>query len=216
MPVLYLYFEGLAFFCSILLLSKNIEKFYKLFFAYCSAVLVAEYIAKWMILDLHLKSNHIVYAVAVPLFLGFYLIALRHFLITPVNKKISNLFLILFYLFWLLDISVLQDFKKFPSYTLIFGCVLSSVSCVLYFIELINKNSIISIKKEPSFFIVSGLFFYSILTALVFTLTAYFAYQQIAFDQYRRVTIITLDVSNVVLYLLLSIAFIIKWNQRKL
>lgn len=216
MPILFLYFEWLAFLCSILLLWKGVDKFYKWFFVFCTFVLIIEYIALWIIFGLHMKSNHILYNIAIPIFCVFLMSAIKHFLLLATNRKIANLFILLFCLFWIFDIIFLQGYTKFASYGYILGCTFIVCLCVLYFIELINKSNVIQIKSEPSFFIVSGFFFYSFLNAFVYTLHAYFAYRKESFDEYRNVFKITMDISNVVLYLLLSVAFIIIWSQRKL
>ena len=217
MPIFYLVAEWIAFITSLLLFFKNTGKFYKWFILYCATVLIVEHSGRWIILSLHLATNHVLYNFAILFFVSFYFFSLHHFLYSSQNKRIVIICGSLFISFWLINIIFIQGYNRFDSYSFIIGYTLLAICCVLYYIEMMKKNSIILFNKESAFFIVSGYFIYSFLNALILTLHEYFAY----FDTpvtvvYRKAFNTITDISNVALYLLLSIAFIIKWTSRKL
>ena len=217
MPIFFLIAEWIAFLCSLLLFSKNTGKFYKWFIAYCATVLIVEHTGRWIILTLHLTTNHVLYNFASILWTLFYFFSIHHFLASKQNKKIVTGCSILFLLFWLINIIFIQGFNHFDSYSFIIGFILIALCCVLYYIEMMKKNTIILFKKEPAFFIVSGYFIFSFLTALIYTLHEYFAYFNTPVTtEYRTAFNTMTDISNVALYLLLSIAFIIKWISTRL
>ena len=207
--------EWIAFLCSLLLLAKGVPKLYRWFFAYCVFVLCVEYGALLM-LHFGKSSNHIIFNFAEVIFDNFYLLTIRQFLAGKKNKQIILAFCVAINIFWLVNLAFIQGINKSNEYTTIFSGVLIIVSCIIYYLDLLNKDSIVFLQEEPSFYIVSGYFIFSALTSLIYTIHEYFAYRKTPVAFYRKAVVTTMEISNVALYLLLSISFIILWKKRKL
>lgn len=213
MPILYLIAEGIAFITSLLLWKS--DKFYRSFIAFTFCVFTVEIIGRVLVIHQKGSSNHILYNFFNLFYYNFCLLSVYTLLKTKRYKKIVLLFVVLFSLFWALNLALLQKFDIFNSYSFILSCIFLCFSCLFYFIEIIKADFIIKIIKEPIFFIVSGFLFFSFLTAVIYTLHEYFAYKNSSKDLYRQVFNLTMEVGNVVLYLLLGIAFVIQWKKQK-
>ena len=215
MPILYLIAEWIAFLCSLLLFAKGVKKQYRWFILYCFFVICIEYTSRWMVITGKL-SNHVLYNFAGLVYDIFYLLSIRYLLENPRNKKTATAFCFLLMLAWVLNICFIQGVYNFNSYTSIFAYLLVTICCILYYVELITKNTIVLLEKEHSFYIVSGYFIFSLLTSLIYSLHEFFAYKKTPVALYRKVFNNTVEISNIALYLLLSVSFIIIWRKRKL
>lgn len=207
--------EWIAFLCSFLLLAKGVPKKYWWFFAYCVFVFCIEYTSLWLLRSGKL-SNHIVFNFAELLFDNFYLLSIRLFLVHKKNRQIVLAFSVAISIFWLVNVTFIQGINKLNTYTNIFGGILIIITCIIYYLELLTKESIVLLQEEPSFFIVSGYFIFSVLLSLIYTLHEYFAYRKTPVSFYRQAFNYTMQISNFALYLLLSVSFILLWTKRKL
>lgn len=215
MPKFFLIAEWMAFLCSLLLLVKGVPKQYWWFVAYCTFVLCVEYTSLWL-LQLGKSSNHLVFNFAELLYDNFYILTIRQFLVTKKNRKALLIFSIIISILWLLNLAFFQGLNKLNTYTSIFSGVLIIIGCIIYYLELLSKETIVLLQEEPSFYIISGYFIFSVLLSLIYTLHEYFAYRKITVTFYRQAFNNTVEISNVALYLLLSVSFILLWRKRKL
>ena len=214
MPIFFLIAEWIAFLCSLLLLARGVPKQYWWFLAYCAFVLCVEYSSLWLIHSGKL-SNHVLFNFAELLYDNFYLLTIRLFLLHKKNRKVLLTFSVAISIFWLLNLAFIQGINKLNTYTSISGGVLIIISCIIYYLELLTKESIVLLQDEPSFYIVSGYFIFSVLSSLIYTLHEYFAYRKTPVAYYRQAFNNTVEISNVALYLLLSISFILLWKKKK-
>lgn len=117
-----------------------------------------------------------------------------------ISHTFESIFLILENLFWgILFIIFFSKKKNAPAIYIIFGCslfiILSliiqnnisspnfkvsaisnltfSIYCILYFSKIFQERPILSLYKEPSFWVFSGLLFYSILSLPLFPIADY-------------------------------------------
>jgi nitrate reductase NapE component len=211
---LYSIAEWTAFLCSILLFAKGVKKEYRIFFFYTLMVVVVESAGRWLAEELKIP-NHRLFTFACFFFSCFYFFTTYRFVNNGRRKRIISLLFLTFLLFYLLNILFVQRLTEFNSYSFIAGYTLLTVACTFYYIEFINREGRITVFTEPDFFIISGYFIYSTLTAILYTIHRYFAYLNVPNSYYRNVFGTINETANVCLYLLLAIAFIIIWKKRK-
>ena len=215
MPTLFLIVEWIAFFCSFLLLAKGVSKQYWWFIVYCLFVLSIEYTSLWQLHSGKL-SNHLLFNFAELFYDNFYLLTIRLFLVNKKNRRIVLAFCVVISIFWLVNLALIQGIDKLNTYTTILSGIVIIISCIIYYLELLTKESIVILEEEASFYIISGYFIFSVLSSLIFTLHEYFAYRKTTVSFYRQAFNNTMEISNVALYLLLSVSFILLWKKRKL
>jgi hypothetical protein len=211
---LYSMAEWLAFLCSSLLFAKGVKKEYRIFFFYTLVVVLVEYFGNWMASNLK-TPNHLLFTFACFFFSCFYFFSIRHFLVSQKRRKVIMLFFLVFVLIYIVNLTYFQRFIEFNSYSFIVGYTFLAISCTFFYMEFINREAITPLWGEPNFFIVTGYFIYSVLTAILYTIHRYFAYLKIPDLNYRSIFQQINNIANVSLYILLSIAFIILWKKRK-
>jgi hypothetical protein len=212
---LYSIAEWTAFLCSTLLFARGVKREYRLFFFYTLLVVIVESIGIWLAEGLKIP-NHLLFTFACFIFSCFYFFTMRRLFITDTGKKRKTLLLsLLFILFYLVNILFIQRLAEFNSYSFILGYTLLAITCTFFYIEFINKEGNTTVWGTPDFFIVTGYFIYSSLTAILYTIHRYFAYLKVPNSYYRNVFHTINEIANVCLYLLLSTAFILIWNKRR-
>jgi hypothetical protein len=204
--------ECIAFLFSLLLLNKKIPPVYRLGTFYCFSVLVVESCGYY--LSEKFKTNHVLFNWANAVWLLFYLAVIRYFINLPQLKKQIPILMAAAAAIWVLNMCLGQGPHKYNSYTSIVGYLLVAYSCMLFYFEFLKRKAVIKLKLEPSFFIVSGLFFFSFLFSFILTIHSYFAYQKLAFNAYKLAFTATLQIANVGFYLLLATGFYLVWRQR--
>ena len=210
---LYSIAESIAFLCSILLFAKGVEKGYRVFFFYTLAVILTEFAGRW--LTETTQHNHRLFTFACFAFTCFYFLTLHSFLKETRRRKLVTILLGLFIAIYIINLFFIQQLKEFNSYSFIAGYTMLSIAATIYYMEFIQQETITPIWEEPNFFIVTGYFIYGTLTAILYTLHRYFAYMKIPNANYRNLFTTTSDITNVSLYLLLAVAFVIIWKRRK-
>jgi hypothetical protein len=210
---LYSIAEWTAFLCSILLFAKGVEKGYRVFFFYTLVVIITEFAGRWMMETT--KHNHRLFTFACFAFTCFYFLTLRSLLKDARRRKLVTILLGLFITIYTINLFFIQQLKEFNSYSFIAGYTMLSIAATIYYMEFIQQETITPIWKEPNFFIVTGYFIYGTLTAILYTLHRYFAYLKIPDTNYRNLFTTTSNITNVSLYLLLAVAFVIIWKRRK-
>lgn len=208
--------EFVAFICSLLLLVKGVDKKLRIFIIYCLVVLLNETINNLLVNYWHYSSNHKIENFAVLLFFSFYLISCFLSLLSPNRKKISIGLLAFFVISWIFNLFIELDADKFYIYSFISGCIFVSIGALLYMLELLGNKKIIYPLKTPFFYIAAGYLIYGIPLAIIFSIHTYFAYLKTPIESYRYYFVITLNTANVLMYIFLSISFLVAWSQRKL
>lgn len=107
-----------------------------------------------------LYTDHFFTLVEMMVFSHFFYHILKNLLIRRIILLMVILFIVYFLLFLLLSISNhgLESEMVQQAYTV--ENLLLAIPCVCYFIELFKKNLTLSLKKEPAFWIVTGLSFF--------------------------------------------------------
>lgn len=208
--------ECFAFICSLLLFAKGIERRLLVYSFYCFAVVVNETLSVIVINNWHEETNHLLNNFAILFFFSFYIYTCRKEVEQPVKKKLIIVLLIIFLLSWLVEV-LINTIYHLVDYALIIGCFCVAVAALSYMIELLSNHEIINPFTQMFFYIASGYMIYTIPLGIIFALHNYFAWNKTSVEaDFREVFSIIMNVVNILLYLLLSISFIITWRQRKL
>jgi len=142
----------------------------------------------------------------------FYFFVLYHIIRSRRVKKAIFIIACIFVPLDLLNIFFGQGLDVFHAVTYSVGCVLIIAPSIYYFYELFRLPKLISLMREPSFWIVSGLlFFYS-------CSFPYFAFTGLLNDAAPFIMnnfSMIISILNILLYSLFSIAFICRIRVRK-
>ena len=142
----------------------------------------------------------------------FYFFVLYHIIRSSRIKKIILIIACIFIPLDLTNIFFLQGLDNFHTVTYSLGCVLIIAPSIYYFYELFRLPKLISLMREPSFWIVSGLlFFYS-------CSFPYFAFTGLLYDAAPFIMnnfSMIISILNILLYSLFTIAFICRIRVRK-
>ncbi|TKK70320.1 hypothetical protein FC093_06130 [Ilyomonas limi] len=217
-PLLTPYFiaECIAFLCSLLLFTKNVDKYFRVFTLYCFLVIVNETLSTLLIQDWHYSSNHVLNNFAILVFFLFYLFSCYKALLSVTKRKFINGLMVLFLCSWLIEVYI-NSIYVLVDYTLIFGCILVAVAALLYMIQLLSSLEVVHPLRQMFFYVASSYLLYTIPLGIIFVLHKYFAYIRTPVEKdFRYFFSIIMNVSNLLMYLLLSISFIIAWQQQKL
>jgi hypothetical protein len=208
--------ECIAFIFTLLLLAKGVDEKMRIFTLYCFLVLINESACYLLVNHWHRNSNHQLENFAILLFFVFYLYSCYRVVSSFFKKRLILWLMLLFTVTWIINMIVYNTTGKFYTYSLIAGCIVTAIAALLYMLELLNDLEVVHPLKQPFFYIACSYLLYGIPLAIIFSLHEYFAYIKTSVENYRYFFAITLNVANVLMYILLSISFIISWNQRKL
>lgn len=200
----YLYFIALALVFSLFAYKKRSKKqFYlKLFLPFLLITFVIESysIYLWYIGG----SNQNLYNYFTTFEFCFYQLILSY-IITNHRIKKAIIYILIFYLpLTLINILLIQR-GKFHSITYSVGCLLIVIFCIYYFFELFRLPNSINLKKEPSFWVCSGLLFYYCCSLPLFGAINFFS--QIPKFLLDNMQIIV-NIMNILLYTSFTIAFL--------
>lgn len=205
-----------------------------IFLAFFIAILYTKYH------DNYMKKLFFIIAISLLLsantFFGVYLV----YYSSQIRFSIQTVLLLLDLIFWcLFFIDLLDDMKSRKIIRLIFACTFSlsifilynnhlnqpnlhvtavlntckSVFCILYFQNLFRKITKTNILKEPSFWVVSGLIFYSTLSLPFYGLNSYIKYQ---FPLLKSINILAIsNILIIVMYLFFIKAYLCRTNPHK-
>lgn len=154
--------------------NKKIPKYMNKFYWYS---LVAALLGLYNFLYKHFNiTSENVYDVLHSSLLLFHFIFLSHFIYQVVpNKKISKYIMLVFFLFLMVILFCLltNDFSKNNSNAFAFTNLGLVLLCCLYYLQLFEEMPTINLLKEPSFWIISGIFFSMCATIPVSSLRGY-------------------------------------------
>ncbi len=200
---LYIYFIAFCFLVNIFTYRKNIDRIYlKLFIPFLFITLIIESYSLYL-WDLG-KTTFKLYNFFTAFEFCFYLFILRLIIDTKNVKTIIAYSLFIYLFISSINILFIQT-NGFHSITYSIGCLLIVIFCIYYFFELFRRSTSINLTSEPAFWICSGLlFFYCCSLPLVGAVNFLSQIPLILLNNMQRI----LNVMNVLLYTLFTIAFL--------
>jgi hypothetical protein len=139
-----------------------------------------------------------------------------YFTQTILGKKIKkeiSLFIYLFTFFSFSNLFFFQGYYSFNTYTYSIGCISIVILSSLYYYQLFKSSDNIDLLHEPSFWITTGLIFYYISSITIFGMLNYISIlPKVIRNNLQQITLLI----NAFFYSLFIIAFLCKYNIRKL
>lgn len=156
-----IYFEIAAFIASAIFWhSLKVTRLHWLM-PYLLFIVLIEFSGRYITTELHNTNNGWLYNISVPVEYLFYGVLFYQNYDSEKYQKIGKLFLVLFPLFVVLNLFLIQGFKKFNNNILKVGDFSIILLCCLYFFDLLKIEKIINPLKIPMFWITSGLLIFS-------------------------------------------------------
>lgn len=84
-----------------------------------------------------------------------------------------------FTMFWIFNIFTLEHINTFNSNTSVISSLIILLLCLYYIFELSKSDDILHFQKLPSFWIISGVLFFSALSTLIFAIYKYYVLQNL-------------------------------------
>jgi hypothetical protein len=211
--------EMLAFICSLIAWNnKNYPSNLKILAPFLLFVLAVEFSAYYL-MELHVKNNHPLYNISMPLSTLFYLHLLGIMIADDRIKKVIIFSMIGFTVFALVNIFLIQGILDFNTYTFIVGGFLIAGFCLVYFVGLLNKKEQVNILKEPAFWIATGLFLYYLSKMIFYISWTYFFWQMKEHpDRYKQFYNQFTLINNILictLYGFISVNFLCRLHKSK-
>jgi hypothetical protein len=186
------------------------ELYLKLFSVFLLVDFLIESVAWW--LSSRGKSNILLYSVFNVFTLNFYLFVLYHIVRRPRSKKGVKYVMLFFTLFAIGNFIFYQGLNQYHSLTYSIGSLCIVAVSAYYFLELFQYPYSVNLMREPGFWISSGLiFFFSCGFPFFGSINIMNALPKILLNNLE----ILLNILNILLYTLFSIAFLCRKNIRK-
>lgn len=142
----------------------------------------------------------------------FYMYILREVIFTRWARKAIIFLMIAYAIGSVCNILFIQGIDTFHTITYSLGCFMIVAISIFYFLELFQVPRSVDLKKEPSFWIVSGLLFYYACTPAILGVINYLSSFP---DISPEALLLLITVLNVSLYSLFTIAFLCRINFRR-
>jgi hypothetical protein len=121
-----------------------------------SVELTGRYLRK----ELH-ADNVGLYNISVPIEFLFYAFIFWSTFAIRIFRRLTGSFIILFFLFVIVNTLFIQGFKNFTTNVLKVGNFFMIIVCCLYFTELMRQEKQVQLLKEPMFWIATGVFLFN-------------------------------------------------------
>lgn len=141
----------------------------------------------------------------------FYLFLLYNIIQNPKFRKAIFYGICIYPLLVIANICLIQ-INTFHTITYAFGCLLIVVVCIYYFFELFQYPKSIDLKREPAFWMCSGLLFFYCCSFPLFGLLNFL--HDVSGVILRNLASIVM-ILNILLYTSFIIAFVCNWKVRK-
>jgi hypothetical protein len=213
LPHIYIVTVVISFLCSLISFRLHYPFHLILFSVFLGVTALTEIIANFFLTPFHLESNFPVYnlfiLVEYPL-LAFYF---KQILRTVRIRKLINLFLIFYPLFWASIFLFVYTLNQWNTYCVMAGDLFIIVFAVRYLYELFTSDSLISFRRHSEFWIAVALILYSCCELPIMGILNFLETDQ---DTTRKLLTI-LQVLNIIMYLIFIYAFIcrVKLTERK-
>jgi hypothetical protein len=111
-----------------------------------------------------------------------------------------------FTLFWIFNVFALEPLNSFNSNTSVISSLIILLLCLYYIFELSKSDDILYFQKLPSFWIVSGILFYSALSTLIFAVYKYYVLQNLVAEGIQIWSLMHFTI--VIKYILISVGLL--------
>jgi hypothetical protein len=202
---IYIYAILISFLASLLVLrQKNFPRSLKIFPIFLLVTLIVELDSVFLINKV--GNNIAVYNIFSIIEFEFYLYIIRKIIINKRVKKVISYTMVIFPLLCLYNIFVINDIYHFHVATFSLGCLIIVIYAIYYFYELFANPSAVDLKKEPAFWIITGLLFFYTCTFPIYGLANFISGLSVIARNIGAVLVII----NVILYSLFTVAFLCK------
>ena len=151
------------------------------------------------------KPNVVIYNIFSSFEICFYLIFLSLVIVHPVNKRVIYWVTALFALFAFVNIRFIQGANNFHTISFSIGSLLTVIFCINYFLQLFRLPKSEDLKRNPVFWLVSGILFFYCTGFPLYGLMNY--WKEIAPFLLSNIVDINF-VINTLTYLIFTIAFL--------
>ena len=153
-----MYAEMLALITSILCFKWLYQTAYIYFVPYLAMTVAAEimggYTGAHHLYQLNIKIFNVTTGIEFLFFFAMFYVSIRKF----VFKKIIGLLAVFYILFAVINLTFIQGFLQFNSYSMLFGTLIIMTCSFFYFYDAFENNEPINLLKEPMFWICIGIF----------------------------------------------------------
>ncbi|HTI11133.1 MAG TPA: hypothetical protein VL832_21325 [Puia sp.] len=153
------YFELGAFIISVLAYGKLRGTSFRFFPFFLFIIVLVEFAGRYIRMVL-LHKNAWLYNISTTLEFVFYAYIFQLQLRDPALKKAASRFMFIYPILVLLNLLFVQGFMQFHSYTMVLGSIAMIVFCCLYFYELLQNPLEGELRRDPMFWISSGILFF--------------------------------------------------------
>jgi hypothetical protein len=157
---LHIYFEIAAFLASLIFLNRIKASNLKWFIPYLGFIVAVELTGRYIGKELG-RPNVWLYNLSIPIEYLFIAFVFYSFYKKRSSQYLGMWFLILFSIFVLLNITVIQGMNKFNTNTLVFGSFFMLVFSILYFSEMYRSEDTVEFYKDPMFWISIGVMLFN-------------------------------------------------------
>ncbi|HET6256214.1 MAG TPA: hypothetical protein VFE32_19205 [Puia sp.] len=173
---LYLTLESLSLCISLFLLHPRNDRNVRLLIVILAVTLAAELLGRYAWRPLHLRNNHPIYNLSVPLIIVLYLALFSSQLRNAANRRTVGWVLAGFGVFAIINLGWIQRIGYFNSSTYIVGSIGLALAGVLYYFELVKKKDYVNLSREPMFWITAAVLLVYIPMAVIYSVFAYLTY----------------------------------------
>jgi len=157
---IYLYVELGAFIVSVLTYRSLKGTAFRLFPLFLFFIVMVELTARYLVQVLQYHQNAWLYNISTTLEFVFYAYVFSLTLRDPTFKKMTLRFMAFYPILVLLNLSFIQGFMQFHSYTIVLGSMFMVIFCCLFFYELLLNPLEGELRKVPMFWIGTGILFF--------------------------------------------------------
>ena len=143
----------------------------KLFPIYWLCVLISGLIQEYVRYQHHYNTGVANVWIAIEFCFDFFII--REILINAKTRKIIIYLIIFFGLFEATHLFINREKIGFDTVNYTVGTIITTVLCICYYIELFQKSAELSLARQPAFWIVSGIFFNTVLNFPLFVMETF-------------------------------------------
>lgn len=153
------YFELGAFIISVLAYRRLKGTPFVLFPFFLFVIVLVELTGRYIRIVL-LHKNAWLFNISTTLEFVFYAYIFQLQLRDPALKKAASRFMFIYPLLVLLNLLFVQGFTNFHSYTMVVGSIFMIIFCCWYFFELLQNPQEGELRKDPMFWISTGILFF--------------------------------------------------------
>lgn len=155
-----IYFELAALLTSIIFWYKLRHTKLRWLMHYLFFIVVIELTGRYIRTELK-QPNAWLFNISVPVEFLFYGFIVRLHFERKLFKTVAEYFVILFFLFSLGNLLLIQGFYRFNTNILKVGSFSMIVLCCFYFVELVSKEGRVNLLREPMFWLTTGILLFN-------------------------------------------------------